>query len=318
MRKEKEISSAELETLADGLGQTFIQRWDMYPRQMDNGSYICIKKPLTQNHLLLHLRGKITLGVYLLDQKSQSRFIVVDADDEEQYVQMVEMANILADQDIPSYLERSRRGGHLWFFFEEPIPGKDARLFGKGLLAAHGMPADIELYPKQDALKEGPGSLIRLPFGIHRKDGKRYGFIDPSGVKLAPLLRDQIPLFFAPKTVSGATVDEFRQRRKAKPQKPEFTPSEAQGETLSQSIKAAISVQDFVGKYVELTSVGRGHCPFHDDQNRSFSVNAEENYWHCFAGCGGGTIIDFWMKYKNTDFTRAVNELRSLLLKNNC
>jgi hypothetical protein len=84
MKKEIKISSAELEPLAEGVAQTFIQRWDMYPRQMDTGAYICMHKPLTQNHILAHLRGSITLGTYLLDVENQARFIVFDADNDEQ------------------------------------------------------------------------------------------------------------------------------------------------------------------------------------------------------------------------------------------
>ena len=74
-------------------------------------------------------------------------------------------------------------------------------------------------------------------------------------------------------------------------------------------------MQDFVSQYVELSHAGRGLCPFHDDQNASFSVNAERNYWHCFAGCGGGSIIDFWMKWQGCDFAEAVHELAELLLQ---
>ena len=314
MRKEREITIPELESLGNILAESFIQRWDMYPKQIDNGSYICIKKALGQKHILAHLRGETTLGVYLLGSDNQARFIVIDADDDKQFVQMRRMAQELEKRSVPSYLECSRRGGHLWFFFEEPILGKDARKFGKGLISAFDLPNDIELYPKQDRLKTGPGSLIRLPFGVHRKDGKRYGFVHPRGCKLTPLLRDQIPLFRNPKTVSKATFAEFWQWGKEKQQTPEFTPSEAQGNVLSSSIKAAISVQDFVGQYMELTSAGSGHCPFHDDQNSSFSVNDAENYWHCFAGCGGGSVIDFWMKYKNLSFKDAIKELANILL----
>ena len=80
-------------------------------------------------------------------------------------------------------------------------------------------------------------------------------------------------------------------------------------------MNASIRVLEFVGQYVELTAVGRGYCPFHDDKNRSFSVNAEGNYWHCFAGCGGGSVIDFWMRYKNLEFVEAVGDLAGMLLK---
>lgn len=255
------------------------------------------------------------MRVYILDPKGQSGFIVIDAYDEEQYTRVVRIAASLKCHGLPNYLERSRRGGHLWLFFEESVPGTDARFFGKGLIASYGLPENIELYPKQDVLGEGPGSLIRLPFGIHRKDGNRYGFVHPSGEKLAPLLRDQIPLFYSPQTVSEAAFDEFWRIGQPEPQTPEFTPTEAAGDTLSEQIKAAITVPEFVGQYVELTAAGRGHCPFHDDKNRSFSVNAEGNYWHCFAGCGGGSVIDFWMRYKNLEFVEAVGELVGMLLK---
>ena len=60
--------------------------------------------------------------------------------------------------------------------------------------------------------------------------------------------------------------------------------------------------------------MGAGLCPFHEDQHMSFSVNAERNYWHCFSGCGGGSIIDFWMKWQDCDFKTAVKELAVMLL----
>ena len=80
----KQISPTELEPLASGLAETFIQRWDLYPKQLEDGSYISVKKTLSENHILAHLRGDITLGLYLLDKESQARFIVIDADDEDQ------------------------------------------------------------------------------------------------------------------------------------------------------------------------------------------------------------------------------------------
>jgi DNA primase len=44
--------------------------------------------------------------------------------------------------------------------------------------------------------------------------------------------------------------------------------------------------------------VGVGHCPFHDDEHASFSVNKEGNYWNYFAGCGGGNIMQFKRKWE--------------------
>ena len=168
MHKEIQIPRTELEPLAENLASVFLQRRDIYARQLDDGRYISIHKPLESWHLISHLKGKLTLGTYVLDAESQARFIAFDADDNQQLVGLIYMAQRLLENNVPTYLESSRRGGHLWLFFEQPILGREARVFGKGLLAAHDLKG-IELFPKQDQLSSGPGSLIRLPFGIHRR-----------------------------------------------------------------------------------------------------------------------------------------------------
>jgi DNA primase len=78
-------------------------------------------------------------------------------------------------------------------------------------------------------------------------------------------------------------------------------------------------VPDFVGRFVTLDRQDRGHCPFHDDQHQGFQVSSEGNFWHCYAGCGGVAIVDFWMKWRETQgqdgsFTEAVKELHQMLL----
>ena len=43
------------------------------------------------------------------------------------------------------------------------------------------------------------------------------------------------------------------------------------------------------------------HCPFHDDERKSFSVfQGNDGWWHykCFAGCGEGDEIKFLSKLK--------------------
>jgi DNA primase len=90
---------------------------------------------------------------------------------------------------------------------------------------------------------------------------------------------------------------------------------------VSEKIKDRMTVLEFVGKYVDLKpSKGGavGLCPFHDDQHPSLGVNAEGNYWHCFAGCGGGSIIDFWSLWRNkqgldSGFTATIRDLADIL-----
>ena len=47
--------------------------------------------------------------------------------------------------------------------------------FGRGLLSYHHLEG-VEIFPKQEKIIGGPGSLIRMPFGIHRLSGLRYSF----------------------------------------------------------------------------------------------------------------------------------------------
>ena len=54
----------------------------------------------------------------------------------------------------------------------------------------------MEFYRKQDVLDDGPGSLIRLPFGVRRKNGKRYGFITPKGEPISTTFAGQIRRIF--------------------------------------------------------------------------------------------------------------------------
>lgn len=317
---EKEFFKPEQETVyksAELLGKTFVQRRDIFASQLEDGRYVSIKEPLTARHLALHLKGFITLGTYMLAPDSTTRIIAFDADGENGLKDLANLANRLRGEAIPSYLETSRRGGHLWFFFDKSYEGERVRSFGKGIIKKHGVEG-VELYPKQDKLYGGPGSLIRLPFGIHKRSGKKYPFIFPDGEMLAPSVREQIYVLSTPQTVPEASFDAYvgylsEKQRKRAPRSSYKAPESGFVETL----KSAIPLMDFLSAFIELRPVASGavgRCPFHNDQNPSFGVNRDGNYWQCFAGCGSGSIIDFWMKWRECTFDMAISELARMLL----
>jgi len=309
------LPDIEVEKAALALERTFVQRWDIHARQLDDGRYICVHKPLNNNHLAAHLRGEITLGTYVLTAKSKARFIVMDADDDREFDDLLRLSRSIKVDEVPVHLELSRRGGHLWIFFERPVPGKDAREFGMGFMKAYRIDG-VELFPKQDRLSGGPGSLVRMPFGVHRLTGERYGFITPDGEPLAPTMLDQIQMLSSHESVSKGIIDSYRQHSLSLSPKAILDSPESPRETLSDRIKDSITVLEFVSRYVDLKPVGSGAiglCPFHEDHNPSFGVNDKGNYWHCFAGCGGGSVIDFWMKWRGCEFTEALIELAGLL-----
>jgi hypothetical protein len=300
----------------------FIPRYDMYPLQLPDGRYVTIRKRMGLNLVTAHLKGMVTIGAYALDEESRAKWICFDADDEDEWMGLRGMAACLEREHITPYVEPSRRGGHLWLFFAA-LAGVDVRRFGQQLLLEHGLET-VELFPKQDILSTGPGSLVRLPLGRHRLTDRRYHFITTSGAPLAPTVRDQIKLLAAPARVPQAFIDQVLARAPVPvtvSPTPRFAapPGDVAGETLSERLKNRISVYDFVSEYVELDLQGRGLCPFHDDHRKSFGVNQADNFWHCFAGCGGGSIVDFWMKWReqhgqDPSFSATIRELAQMLL----
>src|SRR5258708_6072167 len=163
------------ERVVSACTETLINRQDVYPIQLNNGSYVSVKEILTPALVAAHLKGYITLGAYVLDQNGWAKWLCYDADDEKPWKGLLRLARSLQKESIVPYLELSRRGGHLWLFTPS-IPGFQTRRFGKQLLAELKLKG-IELYPKQDKPTTGPGSLVRLPLGIHKITGKRYHFI---------------------------------------------------------------------------------------------------------------------------------------------
>jgi hypothetical protein len=297
----KERENNELNVTAEGLAKTFVNRQDCFAIQSDNGQYYMVKDELTVNHIMRHLKGELTLGVYLLGLDGKAKFTVIDADDDEGFEKLI---NVQETLPLPAYLESSRRGGHLWSFFEEPVEGKTAKNFG--LEIAKRYLIEAEVFPKQSE-SEGPGSCIRLPFGIHKKSGERYPFVGLGNWK------EQLDALTNPKRIP---IDEVMKYQYQEPERKRTHPvivGDVEDLPLWEKVKRQITVEELVSQYVDLNNKGVGKCPFHDDINPSFSVNVKENYWHCFSGCGGGSVIDFWMKLNDLDFKEALTDLAERL-----
>jgi DNA primase len=81
------------------------------------------------------------------------------------------------------------------------------------------------------------------------------------------------------------------------------------------SVEEVVSAADMVEVVQGRTQLRRsgaqwtGRCPFHDDQNPSFSVNAVEKLYHCFTCGAGGDLIKFVRETEGLDFAPAVEWL---------
>lgn len=314
---DREIEDATVVAYA----QTFVSRRDQYPVQIATGTYITVHKELTDDLVAAHLQGYITLGAYALNPDGWAKWVCFDADSDERWKELLRLAKKLGTDSVVPYLEPSRRGGHLWLF-TPAYPGIQIRRFAKQLLEESEID-EMEIYPRQNKPDKGPGSLVRLPLGIHKLTGKRYHFINLDATPLAPTIRDQIRVLTNPKRVPADFIDQILEHAPKSANispTPHFVLNPDIDGPVSERIKARISVFDFVSQYIELDPNGKGHCPFHDDEHKSFQVNFDGNYWNCYAGCGGGSIIDFWTKWREKnhqkgDFKSTIGDLAKMLLR---
>jgi hypothetical protein len=129
--------------------------------------------PLTDAAIRDHLEGKVTIGIYPLLPDETCSLLAVDFDKSEWQKDATAFLATCHHSNVPATLERSRsgNGGHIWFFFDRPVPAADARRLGAALLtrtteARHEVSLDSydRLFPNQDTMpKGGFGNLIALP-----------------------------------------------------------------------------------------------------------------------------------------------------------
>jgi len=130
-------------------------------------------RPLNEAIFFDHLVGKCTVGLYPLLPNDKCWLLAVDFDKSDWKLSVTALRNVCRDRSIPCAVEisRSGNGAHLWIFFNELIPARDARKLGFALLdKAMEQHANLSfdsydrLFPNQDTMPEGGfGNLIALP-----------------------------------------------------------------------------------------------------------------------------------------------------------
>lgn len=294
----------------------FVGRQSDFAVQLANGRYRRVGRTLTNRDLVNHLLGNWTIGSYVIDEKGLCRFCVFDADSEHGSMQLLTIQRQLADDGIVSYLEASRRGGHLRVFFQRPFPASQVRDWFLPYC-----PDDVEFFPKQNE-GGGYGSLVRLPLGVHQVSWARYPFVQWNGAGIEPIVSgdlcdqlhwlDQVTL----NAVPGARLKPLpapAPQLSAPPPK-SLVPTALQHLPYStNTIQAWCTMQDpfqVIGSYVALDAQGIGHCPFHDhhsnnDRHPSFKVyhptKIGGSCWYCYAWERGGNVFDFLCRWYNVD-----------------
>src|SRR5215471_18125204 len=151
---------------------------------------------LSDSTIRSHLEGQITVGLYAINPTTQRcKWVAIDADYANALEDLLKLQWELRQDGVEAALEKSRRGGHLWIFADQPLLARDCRVYIHNLARRLKLPvkgasaqpgsqsvrailADgIEVFPKQDQIPVSEfGNAIRGPLGVHRGVGKRFWF----------------------------------------------------------------------------------------------------------------------------------------------
>lgn len=144
--------------------------------------------PVTDQLTYDHLAGKQTIGVYPLLADESCCFLAVDFDKADWHEDSRAFMASCRELAIPAALEisRSGNGAHVWIFFADPVPAREARQLGAALISHTcertrqlSLESYDRLFPNQDTMpKGGFGNLIALPLQRAPRQLGRSIFVD--------------------------------------------------------------------------------------------------------------------------------------------
>ncbi len=251
--------------------QLLVNRWDRFISGK-KGSYFSKTMPITPPLIESALDSLIPFGVYAVSGAGTSRWICLDADSDALWPQLVTLARQLAPQGNV-LLERSRRGGHLWFF-HQVTTWDHAHAYGVQL-AQDAVLEGIEIYPKFNELHG-----VRCPGTVHVKTGLVYPIIDP-------MTGEVLSIDEALATITPIILPAMELSTSA-----ETAQDGAVSEGNSEKPDRSDEFLDLVAELSRLTTVrvyranhGSARCVWHDDHSPSLYIKGPR--FHCLsAKCG--------------------------------
>lgn len=149
----------------------FVGRWQPFALQAPGGAgYRKIDRKLTTQDLQDHLDGKHTVGAYVISEQNTCKFVCFDIDSGN----VADAYRLLSFVQGPTLVvDSGRKGYHVFQLWKDPVPSTIAYAYAKKI--ADQAQLKGEFFPRQPRLTEvSPlGSLIKIPFGVHRATGRR-------------------------------------------------------------------------------------------------------------------------------------------------
>jgi hypothetical protein len=276
-----------------------------------------VREPLTPEVVLAGLTGKgPSLSAYMIAPGSTSHVLAYDFDTDDGLSQAYTLSRFMVTQGLPSYVETSRRGAHLWCILDRALPAVAIRMAARGLLQGAGLPDTddhIEIRPGSDRVDaewhehvegavvgSGLGHALRLPLMPHPKTGKQGRLLYPSGTPIPGTLADIIlAMDWAPADKLLVWAERYKpppvERIPPKHSKP-HEPFPEDPSTASELLRTLWGVPN--------AAPGRSvRCPAHEDKMPSLSILRDDRRVICKAG---HCVLN------NNDHGRGTYELRKL------
>lgn len=151
----------------------FVTRKDTFAQQMGNGGYRKITEVLTDDMLVEHEDGIITLGFYQMYNEGKVRWVCYDLDThgDESPEHTLMGAMLLRERldllELPYLVEASGSDNsyHIWIMLDETDVFK-AYHWSRDIVS--DLELDCEIFPKQSKPMEY-GNLVKLPLAYNRK-----------------------------------------------------------------------------------------------------------------------------------------------------
>ena len=253
---------------------------------------------LTAEIIRQHLTGELTIGIYAINPATQRcKWMAIDADYKTALEDLIRVQRQLCDDGIAAALEKSRRGGHLWMFFEQPVMARHARTYiyhvARRLdvqVKGTGLSDGIEIFPKQDELRpEEFGNAIRAPLGVHRgareSRGWRYWYYGADykfDDQLAYLNRlPKVKEEHLQRMIAGKAIPEEFMRRARRTESPKYFEPKVGEFRIMDHVEVKRQVgRNWVTRCPSCASQG------HDKSGDNLAISVEEpRKYCCWAGC---------------------------------
>lgn len=269
-------------TAKDSLLHTYatllVNRRDRHLATATDGGWYSAQRTLTNRLLEAALRGHSSIGLYATAEDGLSKWLCLDADDDATAHKLHHAARMLPANTF--FIERSRRGIHLFRVFDPPAPWAAVRRYGVSFAAKAGCAA-IEVFPKN-----GTFSAVRAPMTVHPTTRRLYDWLDVDGALLDPW--DTL-LTLAPTPIPDHWLKEPqpepRSLAKALPFGQFPTPSGTHAELLAEVSRYTTLKHLRAERYV-------GKCVFHAPDNHP-SLGISARLWQCWTCRIGGYLDDF-------------------------